>query len=110
MTGGRREPTFQRDGHRRGSMTERRYGLAASDVHILTVAEFLRSHVDHCIVSPHPPARIHWNSAGLRSMMRRMRYGLFVPNFGSYAEPRAVASLAKDAEDARWDGFFLWDH
>jgi len=39
-----------------------------------------------------------------------MRYGLFMPNFGSYADARAVASLAKDAEDAGWDGFFLWDH
>jgi probable F420-dependent oxidoreductase len=42
--------------------------------------------------------------------MRRMRHGLFMPNFGSYADARAVASLAKDAEDAGWDGFFLWDH
>lgn len=43
-------------------------------------------------------------------IIRAMRYGLTMPNFGSYAEVRALASLAADAEAAGWDGFFLWDH
>ena len=33
-----------------------------------------------------------------------------VPPFGDYADPRALAELAKQAEDAGWDGFFIWDH
>jgi probable F420-dependent oxidoreductase len=39
-----------------------------------------------------------------------MRYGLTMPNFGSYADVRAVAEMARDAEAAGWDGFFAWDH
>src|SRR5438105_3220870 len=39
-----------------------------------------------------------------------MRYGVSVPNFGSFADVRKTAELARDAERAGWDGFFLWDH
>ncbi|HEX5505888.1 MAG TPA: LLM class flavin-dependent oxidoreductase [Thermomicrobiales bacterium] len=39
-----------------------------------------------------------------------MQYGISVPNFADYADPRALADLARDAEAAGWDGFFLWDH
>jgi alkanesulfonate monooxygenase SsuD/methylene tetrahydromethanopterin reductase-like flavin-dependent oxidoreductase (luciferase family) len=39
-----------------------------------------------------------------------MKYGISIPNFGSYAKVRAVAELARDAEDAGWDGLFYWDH
>jgi alkanesulfonate monooxygenase SsuD/methylene tetrahydromethanopterin reductase-like flavin-dependent oxidoreductase (luciferase family) len=39
-----------------------------------------------------------------------MGFGLFVAVFGEYASARVVAALARDAETARWDGFFLWDH
>ena len=39
-----------------------------------------------------------------------MRYGLTMPNFGSYGDVRALAALAREAEEAGWDGFFLWDH
>lgn len=39
-----------------------------------------------------------------------MKYGVSVPNFGAYANPRTVAALAREAEAAGWDGFFLWDH
>ncbi|MFV2177887.1 LLM class flavin-dependent oxidoreductase [Actinomadura sp. LOL_016] len=39
-----------------------------------------------------------------------MRYGVCVPNIGEFAEPRQVADLARRAEDAGWDGFFVWDH
>jgi alkanesulfonate monooxygenase SsuD/methylene tetrahydromethanopterin reductase-like flavin-dependent oxidoreductase (luciferase family) len=38
-----------------------------------------------------------------------MRYGLDVPTTGEYADARALAHLAAEAEDAGWDGFFLWD-
>ncbi|MEX2246206.1 MAG: LLM class flavin-dependent oxidoreductase [Dehalococcoidia bacterium] len=39
-----------------------------------------------------------------------MKYGITVPNFGSYADVRATADLAHDAEAAGWHGFFVWDH
>ncbi len=39
-----------------------------------------------------------------------MRFGIFLPPFAAFAEPRRVMALARRAEDAGWDGFFLWDH
>lgn len=39
-----------------------------------------------------------------------MRSGLFLPLFGDLAEPRVVARLAAAAEEAGWDGVFVWDH
>jgi len=38
-----------------------------------------------------------------------MRYGVYVPNFGPYGDTRVLADLAYEAEEAGWDGFFLWD-
>ena len=39
-----------------------------------------------------------------------MKYGLYLPNFGPFGDARVLAELARDAERAGWDGFFLWDH
>ncbi|RPI92012.1 MAG: LLM class flavin-dependent oxidoreductase [Chloroflexi bacterium] len=39
-----------------------------------------------------------------------MKYGLYLPNFGAFADARLLANLAHDAEQAGWDGFFIWDH
>lgn len=39
-----------------------------------------------------------------------MRYALSVPNLGRYGDPHLITELARTAEDAGWDGFFLWDH
>jgi alkanesulfonate monooxygenase SsuD/methylene tetrahydromethanopterin reductase-like flavin-dependent oxidoreductase (luciferase family) len=39
-----------------------------------------------------------------------MQYGITMPNFGDFFHPRALAELARQAEEAGWDGFFLWDH
>jgi alkanesulfonate monooxygenase SsuD/methylene tetrahydromethanopterin reductase-like flavin-dependent oxidoreductase (luciferase family) len=33
-----------------------------------------------------------------------------VPNVGPFGDPRLLAGLAVAAEEAGWDGFFLWDH
>lgn len=38
-----------------------------------------------------------------------MRFGVYVPNFGPYGDARVLAELAYVAEEAGWDGFFLWD-
>jgi alkanesulfonate monooxygenase SsuD/methylene tetrahydromethanopterin reductase-like flavin-dependent oxidoreductase (luciferase family) len=39
-----------------------------------------------------------------------VQYGLSLPNFGEFFSPRRLADLAREAEAAGWDGFFLWDH
>lgn len=39
-----------------------------------------------------------------------MRHALYLPPFGELADPRAMVDLAVAAEDAGWDGLFLWDH
>lgn len=33
-----------------------------------------------------------------------------MPMFDKLADPALVAGLAAEAEDAGWDGFFVWDH
>ena len=39
-----------------------------------------------------------------------MFFAIDTPNFGDYSNPRLLAELAREAEEAGWDGFFLWDH
>jgi alkanesulfonate monooxygenase SsuD/methylene tetrahydromethanopterin reductase-like flavin-dependent oxidoreductase (luciferase family) len=39
-----------------------------------------------------------------------LRYGLYLPNFGAFGSARFLAELARNAEDAGWDGLFIWDH
>jgi alkanesulfonate monooxygenase SsuD/methylene tetrahydromethanopterin reductase-like flavin-dependent oxidoreductase (luciferase family) len=39
-----------------------------------------------------------------------MRYGIEVVPFGPYSNPRAVVELAQAAEEAGWEGIWLWDH
>src|SRR3954469_15779328 len=38
-----------------------------------------------------------------------MKYGLDIPVNGEYANPRTLADLAIEAEQAGWDGFFVQD-
>ncbi|MDG4832493.1 LLM class flavin-dependent oxidoreductase [Solwaraspora sp. WMMD1047] len=39
----------------------------------------------------------------------RLRSALWLPLFDDLADPRVVARLAADAEEAGWDGCFVWD-
>lgn len=39
-----------------------------------------------------------------------MQFAINTPNFGSFGDARVMAELAHEAEDAGWDGFFIWDH
>lgn len=39
-----------------------------------------------------------------------MRFSMNIPNYGDFADPRTVASLAVAAEEAGWDALFVWDH
>lgn len=44
------------------------------------------------------------------SKSHKLRYGLYLPNFGEAAYARTLTELAVESENAGWDGFFLWDH
>jgi len=48
-----------------------------------------------------------WGGGGYGA---RMRHGICVPNLAEFCDPRRVAALARRAEEAGWDGFFVWDH
>lgn len=39
-----------------------------------------------------------------------MHFAICFPNFGDFADPAHLLDLARRAEEAGWDGFFLWDH
>ncbi len=39
-----------------------------------------------------------------------MYFGIDVPNFGVFSDLTLLAEMAQEAEQAGWDGFFLWDH
>jgi alkanesulfonate monooxygenase SsuD/methylene tetrahydromethanopterin reductase-like flavin-dependent oxidoreductase (luciferase family) len=39
-----------------------------------------------------------------------VKFGLSMPIFGEYADVRLLAEMAVEAEDAGWDGFWIWDH
>jgi alkanesulfonate monooxygenase SsuD/methylene tetrahydromethanopterin reductase-like flavin-dependent oxidoreductase (luciferase family) len=39
-----------------------------------------------------------------------VRFSINIPNFGDFADPRTVAKVAVEAEQAGWDGLFVWDH
>ncbi len=33
-----------------------------------------------------------------------------LPNFGYFGEINNLVNVAVEAEEAGWDGFFIWDH
>jgi alkanesulfonate monooxygenase SsuD/methylene tetrahydromethanopterin reductase-like flavin-dependent oxidoreductase (luciferase family) len=39
-----------------------------------------------------------------------MRPGLYIPLFDELSDPALVARLCAEAEEAGWDGVFVWDH
>ena len=39
-----------------------------------------------------------------------MRYGIVTSNLGEYADPHVAVRLARAAEAAGWEAFFIWDH
>ncbi len=39
-----------------------------------------------------------------------MKFGISTINFGWFADTDLLIEVAVEAEDAGWDGFFLWDH
>ena len=43
-------------------------------------------------------------------MSGELRRALFLPPFDALASPRVMADLGEAAEQAGWDGIFIWDH
>jgi Luciferase-like monooxygenase len=39
-----------------------------------------------------------------------VRHGIEITNLGDYADSRVAARLAQAAEEAGWEGLFVWDH
>jgi alkanesulfonate monooxygenase SsuD/methylene tetrahydromethanopterin reductase-like flavin-dependent oxidoreductase (luciferase family) len=39
-----------------------------------------------------------------------MQFAIDLANFGPFSNPHLMAELAHEAEEAGWDGFFIWDH
>lgn len=39
-----------------------------------------------------------------------MRFSISTPNFDPASDPQTLAEMAREAEHAGWDGFFVWDH
>jgi alkanesulfonate monooxygenase SsuD/methylene tetrahydromethanopterin reductase-like flavin-dependent oxidoreductase (luciferase family) len=39
-----------------------------------------------------------------------MKYGIDIPNYGWFGDIDTIVEIAREAEDAGWDGLFLWDH
>jgi alkanesulfonate monooxygenase SsuD/methylene tetrahydromethanopterin reductase-like flavin-dependent oxidoreductase (luciferase family) len=42
--------------------------------------------------------------------MKPLKFAINIAPFGQLADAALVVELAREAEDAGWDGFFLWDH
>jgi hypothetical protein len=39
-----------------------------------------------------------------------MKFGMTMPPIGPYSDPVYLSDIAVEAEQAGWDGFFIWDH
>lgn len=39
-----------------------------------------------------------------------MKFAIHIHNFGPWADPKAIAAVARDADEAGWDGVFVADH
>jgi len=39
-----------------------------------------------------------------------VHFGITLPPFAEWSDPRTIMAMAAEAEDAGWDAFFLWDH
>jgi alkanesulfonate monooxygenase SsuD/methylene tetrahydromethanopterin reductase-like flavin-dependent oxidoreductase (luciferase family) len=39
-----------------------------------------------------------------------VRHAVYVPPFATFGDVNLLVDLAREAEQAGWDGFFLWDH
>ncbi len=52
---------------------------------------------------------VFWLGPPTGTETRELHVAFKIPNFGDFADPRVVADLARRAEEAGWDGLFVWD-
>jgi alkanesulfonate monooxygenase SsuD/methylene tetrahydromethanopterin reductase-like flavin-dependent oxidoreductase (luciferase family) len=50
---------------------------------------------------------VHYDAPIQKEIM--MHFGISIPAFADFSDPRILAELARDAENAGWEGFFVWD-
>jgi probable F420-dependent oxidoreductase len=50
------------------------------------------------------------NSTRRDSNVSRMRHGICLANIGDYSDPNVGVRVAQAADEAGWDGVFMWDH
>lgn len=55
-------------------------------------------------------ARLANGRLGLPATLAAMKFAIDIPNFGRWSDPREVARLAAQLEEAGWDGLAIWDH
>ncbi len=53
---------------------------------------------------------LHAQYLATRRYCAPVRHAVYLPPFGSFGDVHALVDLAVAAEEAGWDGFFLWDH
>ena len=51
--------------------------------------------------------RVYRGAVGTIGEEDSVRYGVSLPNFGGETDARTMAELAREAEQAGWDGFFV---
>jgi alkanesulfonate monooxygenase SsuD/methylene tetrahydromethanopterin reductase-like flavin-dependent oxidoreductase (luciferase family) len=60
--------------------------------------------------TPRGQAMISLSAIMSDSPAANLRHGVHVPNLREYGDPEVLVRLAVEAEQAGWDGFFVWDH
>jgi len=69
-----------------------------------------------CPARTAPPGSALFDRVAVRDLIEygpgfvALSHGIFLPAFGEFAEPKRLVALAQSAEEAGWDGFYLWDH
>jgi alkanesulfonate monooxygenase SsuD/methylene tetrahydromethanopterin reductase-like flavin-dependent oxidoreductase (luciferase family) len=66
----------------------------------------------HTDIAELQPVRVQGSHCGVDVIGEdtQMRFSINIPNFGDFADARTVARVATVAEQAGWDGLFVWDH
>jgi alkanesulfonate monooxygenase SsuD/methylene tetrahydromethanopterin reductase-like flavin-dependent oxidoreductase (luciferase family) len=51
----------------------------------------------------------HRQCPGLMIYNETMKYAIYLPTYTPYDRPQIIAAVAREAEEAGWDGCFIWD-
>ena len=90
----------------RGELLLQRIGIDVDGLHEVRGAGIEEPDRRHCELRSDTMRAIHAS----RAYSARMRHAVYVPPFGTFGDVNLLVDLARAAEQAGWDGFFLWDH